>query len=1589
MRIGAWLGSLLHVLAAVSALLHTAAAAGADLSLTLLPPIVGSAEPQLAINWGQSAPATLDLRVVGVDGRERPLRAPMQIQTGLHLEQVSLAGLDAKIVARALDKRGELVARAELSADPGPDGSAAIKGAVEGWKPTFGGLGGPDGNVRAIQIWNDGTGDAIYVAGDFLTSAGLIVNHIARWKDSDNSWATLGTGMNGPVSTLVIQDGQLVAGGEFTLAGGIGANRVARWNGTAWSSLGAGMNGPVKALTVISGELIAGGEFTSAGGAAANRIARWSGSNWLPLGDGMDDSVEAMAVQNGALIAGGKFTMAGGVTASHVARWNGSEWTPLGLGVNGPVRALSVYNSALVAGGDFTRAGSTTASFIARWNGSTWFALGAGLSDRVSALKVYNGSLITGGDFAAAGGTPISRIARWNGSTWSTLSSGTNGEVSALEINLGTGELIVGGSFTEVGGLREQSIARWNGSGWSGLSVVGKGMNFQVQSLTVYNGDLIAGGSFTTSGGVVTNRIARWSGNQWAPMGAGMNGPVRALAVYNAQLIAGGEFTIAGGTSVGRIARWTGSSWVGLGTGLNGTVLALSSYGGDLVAGGSFSSAGGVAASNVARWNGNNWAPMEFGTNGEVRAFTHYGGELIAAGDFISPGEYVIRWNGIGWARLDSGPMNSIRALTVYDNQLIVAGYFTSVGGFGNYNRIARWNGSVWTQLGMGLNSPVLALAVHNGELVAAGDFTTAGGTPAERIARWDGANWSAMGAGANNSVLALTVYDSDLIVGGVFSTTNGSASAHIAAYGHSATTTTEVAQTSPSPSRVGDFVVVRARVMASTGPTTGPVTVAGTLGGSCTDQTPVAIDSTTSEAECSIRWTTLGPRSLIASYAGGRDGTITWLPSASSIYVHKVTEPTTTTINTDLPDPSVVGEAIPASVTVTGTTVQPVTGSVMVTASSGESCTDSTATASAGTATTFACSITFNSPGTRTLSATFSGSDTHDDSTSLTEPHDVQPLPTLSINDVMMPEGASGATGFQFTITRSHALNDVSVRVDTSNGSASANSDYAAISGQMVNFAAGGSTTATVTIQISGDTIYESDETFQVVLSNPTGATMADALGVGTIINDDAGVAIGDSTVTEGATGITIATFTATLDGTVPGGFSLPISSSNGTATAASDYVAVPKGAAITFDGIHGEAKTVAISVTGDSVVEADETYSVTLGVPSNQTVTVVDGVGLGTIVNDDSASIAVNNATVTEGDSGTTNASLTVALSGDVQDGFTVPVASLDGSAVSGSDYVAIPPGTTLTFIGAAGETQTVSATITGDTVVEGNESFTVSLGAPSVPAVTVADGVGTGTVLDDDSATVAMGDVIEVEGDSGTSTFIFTATLSGDVQDGFAVPYQTAAGTAQAGSDYTSATGTLSFSGSNGQTRAVAVAVSGDQTPELDEVFYVDLGSPSRIGVSASPSRGTASIINDDPNEADISVTNSNGVSNQIPGASTTYTIVVANPNTSIDVPSVLITQTLPPVLTNISWTCVGAGGASCPTSGSGALAATVALPIGSSVTYEVTATLSSTSLPVIEAVVSASVAAPYVDPNAANNSATDIDTFGDALLADGFE
>ena len=110
---------------------------------------------------------------------------------------------------------------------------------------------------------------------------------------------------------------------------------------------------------------------------------------------------------------------------------------------------------------------------------------------------------------------------------------------------------------------------------------------------------------------------------------------------------------------------------------------------------------------------------------------------------------------------------------------------------------------------------------------------------------------------------------------------------------------------------------------------------------------------------------------------------------------------------------------------------------------------------------------------------------------------------PSLSINDATVTEGNSGTTTATFTVTLSAAsASAVTVNYATADGTATAGSDYVAGSGSLI--LAAGETSKPIPVTVNGDTTVESDETFTVNLSGASGATIADAQGVGTIANDD-----------------------------------------------------------------------------------------------------------------------------------------------------------------------------------------------------------------------------------------------------------------------------------------------------------------------------------------------------------------------------------------------------------------------------------------------------------------------------------------------------
>ncbi|MBI1853433.1 MAG: hypothetical protein HYR85_24100 [Planctomycetes bacterium] len=565
------------------------------------------------------------------------------------------------------------------------------------WSSLGGGIGADfmSPEVKALAVFDDGGGPALYAAGLFNRTGDGPANGIARWNGS--RWSPLGSGLDDAETLAVFDDGTgpaLYVGGTFTSAGGQPIVAIARWNGTAWSSVGGGLSGPlpghvgVNALAVFddgSGPaLFAAGSFTSAGGdPTAKYVARWNGSSWSVVGDGF---VQPFVTDLGVVDDGsGPKLFASGTEILDL--WDGVQWSEFFPGIDGPVHALAVFDDgsgpALYTGGTFGPHGPLPGSHaMGRWNGSSWSAL-PGIDhafEEVEALTTFDDgggpALYAGGYFTGAGGVGADHVARWNRSSWSSLGSGIAGDPNDTTVNAfatfddGNGAaLYAGGSFTTAGGVPASSIAKWNGSAWSAL---GAGVDATVRALTVFDDGtgpaLYAGGQFHTAGGFPARGIARWNGSQWSAVGNGhMNGSdpfnepvVRALTMFDdgtgPGLVAVGEFNSISDVALGQIGRWRGGVWQAIGDGLSTIagppfLTTLASFddgnGPVLWVGGSFDRGGVQGTRNVARLVNGAWQPCGLGFDGIPFTFcttsAFAGPALFAGGGFSSAGGIASR----------------------------------------------------------------------------------------------------------------------------------------------------------------------------------------------------------------------------------------------------------------------------------------------------------------------------------------------------------------------------------------------------------------------------------------------------------------------------------------------------------------------------------------------------------------------------------------------------------------------------------------------------------------------------------------------------------------------------------------------------------------------------------------------------------------------------------------------------------------------------------------------------------------------------------------------------------------------------------
>lgn len=405
------------------------------------------------------------------------------------------------------------------------------------------------------------------------------------------------------------------------------------------------------------------------------------------------------------------------------------------------------------------------------------------------------------------------------------------------------------------------------------------------------------------------------------------------------------------------------------------------------------------------------------------------------------------------------------------------------------------------------------------------------------------------------------------------------------------------------------------------------------------------------------------------------------------------------------------------------------------------------------------------------------------------------------------------------------------------------------------------GLTLGATAIDLTGTTTATSDGYYNGTLTAGTPAQLRAAIdNRANWFTSTSTTAIGGpSSFTVQTPGFTVSpgTITAT-EGGATGTFTVVLSAqptANVSVAVSGDSQATANLGTLTFTSANWNvAQTVTVTATDDNIAEGAHTGLIVLA-PATSTDTSYNGLNPADVVvnitDNDTAGFIVSPSTVSVTEGGAT-ATFTVALATQPTGNVSIPV--------SGDSQININTGT-LTFSPANWNVaQTVTVTAIDDTVVEGTHTGTVTLGA----ATSTDSGYNglnpadvTATITDNDvAATVSVGNASVVEGNSGTSSLVFTITRS-DNTGAFSLNYGTADGGATAGGDYIAANGSISFTAGGALTQTVTVTVNGDTAVEPDETLTLTLSNLVNTTGTAvlGAATGTGTILNDDTAAASV--------------------------------------------------------------------------------------------------------------------------------------
>lgn len=1076
--------------------------------------------------------------------------------------------------------------------------------------------------------------------------------------------------------------------------------------------------------------------------------------------------------------------------------------------------------------------------------------------------------------------------------------SGMDGSVLALALQ-SNGKLLAGGEFTTANQVPAVRLVRLNALDGSVDNTFLSSANAAVQSIVLQtDGRALVGGAFTTVNGVVRNHIARVMSNgsldtSFNP-GSGTDNPVYAAAETfvggQRKLIIGGNFATFDGAVRNGIARVNEAGSLDVtfnpGAGVSGVVYALavyptnSTHAGKVLIGGEFNLYNGVGRDGVARLNSDGSLDLTF-----------------------NPG---------------TGAAGAVRAVALQtDGRILVGGSFTNFNGSA-VSRIARLNdnGSVDATFnaGPGADDTVLSITVQTDtKIVLGGLFTRCNGVSRSRITRLNNDGTADptinFGSGANDFVAATVVQpDGRIVLGGGFTEYDGAARQRIARiYGGSiaGSGTLEFTSATYQVSELETNAVVTVRRRGGTAGLTpgGSVSItAATSDGSATNGVQY-IGSTNSLVfpESEVFQTFNVP--LIANFEVNPDLTVNLAlsniqPPGSASIGNQPTA-TLTIINDDSaisfgsPTYSRIENASDGQATITVVRIGSTTGTASVNFTT---LTNGTATPNVDftpvtNLVSFAAGETIKTITIPIINdVLIEGNETvlmqltNVNGAFLLEPSTA----TLTIVDDDMgpgqimfattntPAGESTGNAVVTLLRTNGSAGVVSVRVQTSDITASAGLDYTAQNNVPVTFG-DGETNKTVLIPILDDAFVEGDETFAVSLTNVSGGATIFGTNTSrvTIVDNDAGFSFSSPFYLVGEAGPTVTISVLRLGGS-NGVASVRYDTTNITATAGSDFAGVSNGL-LTFQ--NGEViKTFTVSIVDDTLVEGDESFGVLLSNPTPGVQLLISSASVSILDNDTGFTLGTNSYAIDEGG---TNLVVTVYRTNANTGSVSVSLATSNITATAGADYIAV--GTSLNFTNGEAVRQ-ILVPIVNDTIVEGNETFEITLSGPSPGAQLVGTISATATIIDNDAG-VRFSSAEYAVNEGGVQTTI-TVIRENILTNVVSVNYSTSDGSATNGADYVGASGTMVFT--NGETsKSFVVQIIDDTIEEGPESILLSLSSPTGQVSIVNPGAAVLTIVDNEGGSilpAGSLITAENGVQNGAIDPGETVTMLFALRNAS---------------------------------------------------------------------------------------------------------